>query len=176
MRLFVAIPLPDDVVKKLQSLTTPLRGLKCTDSEQYHLTLRFIGDVSESREKEIGKVLAAINHQAFGIEINGFGFFPGQRNQRVFWAAVEPNPELLSLQDKVEKACRSAGVDPEERDFIPHITLAKIKKRPEALDAYLKENEDFHIDSIRLKAFNLYQSRLKKHKAVHTAIRSFELE
>lgn len=176
MRLFVAIPLSEDIVAKLQSLRQPLPGVKWTRSEQFHLTLRFIGDVSGSVKKNVANKLQEISQGAFELNIDGFGFFPNIRNPRVFWAGLDPHTELMLLQEKVEHACREAGLEKETRPYVPHITLAKIKRRPDELDTFLHQNEGFGIDSIPVTRFNLYQSKLQKHKAVHTVIRSYHLD
>lgn len=110
------------------------------------------------------------------MEVNGFGFFPNARRPRVFWTGVVPNPELMGLQEKVENVCRDVGFEAENRPYVPHITIAKIKNRPRKLDAFLNRNQDFGIASILVNRFNLYRSKLQKQKAVHTVIKSYELD
>lgn len=176
MRLFVAIPLPDFVIEKLCSLSKPMPGLKWTDPEQYHLTLRFLGDVSQKKKEQICNRLGTIRHEIFEMDIDGFGFFPNARRPRVFWAGVVPNPELMGLQEKVENVCRDVGFEAETQSYVPHITLAKIKDRPDGLDTFLNRNQDFGIASVPVNCFNLYRSKLQKQKAVHTVIKSYELD
>lgn len=176
MRLFVAIPLPDIVIEKLCSLNKPMPGLKWTNPEQYHLTLRFLGDVTLKEKEQVCNRLGTIRQEAFEMDVDGFGFFPNARRPRVIWAGVVPNPELMRLQEKVEDVCRDVGFEAENRSYVPHITIAKIKDRPDELDSFLTRNQDFSITSIPVNRFNLYRSKLQKQKAVHTVIKSYELD
>lgn len=176
MRLFVAIPLPDKVTEALRTIGKSMPGVSWTQPDQFHLTLRFIGDVTPPVKEKVHQELSEINGRSCDITVKGFGFFPNKRRARVFWAAVDSHPLLFELQKKVERACRQAGIEAETRPFVPHITLAKIKKWPDELDAILQQYENFGIESIPVRQFNLYESRLLKHKAEHEVLHSYRLK
>lgn len=172
----MAIPLPGKVIEALRDIGKPMPGVSWTDPDQCHLTLRFIGEVSPSKKATIEKELSKVNEKQFYFGMDGFGFFPNRQRPRVFWAAVESEPVLYQLQEKVERACQRAGIEAETRAFVPHITLARIKQWPDEMDAMLQKHDNFGMESIPVRQFNLYESRLSNHRTEHLVVKSFKLE
>lgn len=175
MRLFVAIPLSQSIVEKLIALREPIRGVRWQDPEQLHLTLRFIGSVDSFMKTALQESFSQIHVDQFQFNIKGVGFFPNANNPRVYWAGVSEEPEMMALQERVEKACKNAGVEAETRTFVPHITLAKVKGRSEALSSYVRQHQHFEIDAVSVKKFNLYRSELTRDGAVHTVVQTYPL-
>lgn len=177
MRLFVAIPLPERVKARLEALQEPIRGVRWQNPDQYHLTLRFIGEVSDRLGKEITGRLQEIEYSAFRMNIGRLGCFPKRGAPRVIWVGIEQNSRLIRLQEKIESICRSVGIDPETRPFHAHITLARTngKGDPQEQKAFIARESGIEIRDIPVTRFILYQSELQPGGAVHTAHRIYNL-
>jgi 2'-5' RNA ligase len=177
MRLFIAVPLSEEVLESILDLREPIRGTKWQKPSQMHLTLRFLGEAKQERFEEIKETLKSIHLEKFTIDIKDVGVFPDKRSPRVLWAGVRKSEELLKLQKKVEKCCQQAGFKPEKRSYKPHITFGRVKK------ASKKQMEEF-IESDRVKTlstemdvpcFNLYRSELRDSGARHSVIQEYSL-
>jgi 2'-5' RNA ligase len=135
VRLFLAVNLPDAVRSAIWDAAAPLRNaelpVRWVEPEGLHLTLKFLGEVSDNREAEIVAGLNAAVHGAkpFALEIAGFGAFPTPGRPRVVWAGCEAAPALELLQDRVEREMHALGFPLEGRPFHPHITLGRVRKR-----------------------------------------------
>jgi len=125
-RLFTALPLPEDVRDCLSALRGGLRGARWVDPENYHLTLRFIGDVDERVADEVANTLAQIDRTAIEVTLSGLGSFGGRKPHAV-WARVEPTPALMELQAEQERRLQRIGLAAETRRFTPHVTLARLR-------------------------------------------------
>src|SRR5690348_3750710 len=121
MRLFVALPLPDDVAQGLLMLQSGVPGARWSTREQLHLTLRFIGEADGRDANAIDEALATISAPRFTLELKGVGAFGG-KNPRALWAGVAPNEALIHLQRKIESAIQRLGFPAEERKYTPHVT------------------------------------------------------
>ena len=136
-RLFTAIEVPDEIREELYSLHQPLPGARWIQRENYHLTLRFAGDIDNVLAREFIANLASIEVDAFEVTVSGLGAFGGN-DPRAIWAGVEPCAGLDHLARAHEKAARNAGLPPDKREFKPHITLARLSgSNPEAVARFL---------------------------------------
>lgn len=125
-RLFTAIEIPDEVSDELHRLHLPLPGARWIKPENYHITLRFAGDIGNSEAREFIANLAHIETDGFELQLSGLGVFGGD-DPHAIWAGVAPQPRLDELARAHEKAARNAGLAPETRAFRPHVTLARLK-------------------------------------------------
>lgn len=131
LRLFVAIPLEEEVRTALHAAAAPLRdaapGLRWTPAGRLHLTVKFLGDTPQDRVGPLEGALrdVARAHAAVPLVIRGAGAFPTLRRPRVVWAGVDPAPRLELLQHDVESAFAALGIPVEGRAFRPHVTLAR---------------------------------------------------
>jgi RNA 2',3'-cyclic 3'-phosphodiesterase len=125
-RLFTAIEVPSEIADDLHHVHLPLPGARWIKPESYHITLRFIGDVSNSDAREFAANISRIEPDGFELRLAGVGVFGGDDPHAV-WAAVEPNVKLEELAKLHEKAARAARLPPETRPFKPHVTLARLK-------------------------------------------------
>ena len=129
MRLFVALNLPKKEKDRIYRATRVLREselpVRWVEPEKYHLTLKFLGDVSEDRiesmEEAVGRV--ALTTDALDLAVEGLGAFPTIRRPRVIWVGVEPTPALRALKQDLEWALTDSGLERETRTFHPHLTL-----------------------------------------------------
>lgn len=177
MRLFTALDLPDDAKERITKLQEPGLEVSWISPETMHLTLRFIGDADRDVMKRLSGRFSNIGHPAFALQVKGVGYFPARGKPKVIWAGVGENSKLMRLQEKIEQACRMAGLDPEERTFTPHITLGRVKgaSRKEVL-TFINRNKKLRIDDIFLREFILYESRLHTDGAIHSPLERFPLD
>jgi 2'-5' RNA ligase len=189
MRLFVAVEIPEDVRRSLAAWVARLRnsaggsralrpgGPRWTRIEGLHLTLKFIGEPTDDRLAQIRAALAAIHRgSAIDLTFRGTGFFPNEKQPRVFWAGIESGPELQSLVESVERQLVPLGFPREARAFQPHLTLARFSSA-EGLDQLreqLAAAAPAEFGASRAREFHLYQSVLRPDGAVHTRVASFD--
>lgn len=160
-RLFVALDLPETVRLRLAGLARGIPGARWIAAEQIHLTLRFIGEVDGGLFDDVAEALRAVRGEPFPLRLYGVGHFPPSGPPRQLWAGVEKNPPLIALQRAIENALTAAGLEPERRKFVPHVTLARLNGAPlSRIAAFLSENGLFACDPFTVEAFNLYSSRL----------------
>lgn len=175
-RLFVAIDLQDDIKTALAGLGQGLPGVRWLRPEHLHLTIRFIGEVDAQLYTAIREGLTGQGLSPFRCRLQGVGSFPPRGKPRVIWAGVEAEAALTSLQAKVEMDLRRLGVSPEERLFVPHITLARPKDITQAAAAnYLTVHHSFQTRPFTIQAFHLYSSLLTASGAIHTLEHSYPL-
>ncbi|HEY0421127.1 MAG TPA: RNA 2',3'-cyclic phosphodiesterase [Acetobacteraceae bacterium] len=177
MRLFVALDLPWPVRERLAMLAGGLPGARWVPRENYHLTLRFIGEVAAHRAEEIDLALAALRSRGFALTLSGVGVFEKGGRALSLWAGVERNASLDHLQNKIETALQRAGLDPERRRFTPHVTLARLDNVPPVkLMEYVQSHNLFRTEPIPVEHFSLFSSRLGKEAAVYEAEVDYALE
>ena len=158
-RLFTGLEIPADVRAMLARLSAPLPGANWIDSCNYHVTLRFAGDVDNRTAHEFATELARIDVRCFTMRISGLGVF-GAKDPHSLWAGIEAGPELETLARANERAARLAGLKPETRAFHPHVTLARLKySRDDALARYLGRNAVFRSPDIPVGRFLLFSSK-----------------
>src|SRR5260221_6599089 len=128
LRLFVGIALPPETKLRLSLISAGVPGARWVEPGNYHVTLRFIGEVDEGMAGDIDAALARIHAKPFDLVLTGVGQF----GDRMLWAGVEKNPALLHLRDKVESALVRLGLEPQPRRYAPHGTHAPLKGALEA--------------------------------------------
>ena len=174
-RLFIAIRPPEDIRDRLIDAMEDSPELRWVGDEQLHLTLRFIGEVERPLADDIALALGAIRFPRFDLAVAGVGMFE-RRNGGALWAGVQPREPLAALAAKVERACVSAGLEPERRAFHPHITLARFNRRSAiAAQAFLERNRALATPAFAVDRFILYESRLSRHGAHYDEIAEYPL-
>ena len=164
LRLFVGIALPPETKLRLSLIAAGVPGARWVDPGNYHVTLRFIGDVDEGMAADIDAALAQIRAARFDLVLSGVGQF----GDRMLWAGVEKSPALLHLRDKVESALVRLGLAPETRRYAPHVTLARLKNASETrLQAYFQEHALFRGEPFAVDRFSLIASYLTKSGAIY---------
>ena len=161
-RLFTALELPTDIGFSLSLLRGGLPGARWVEPENYHITLRFIGDIDEPTADEVADALARISRPFFDLSLEGLGAF-GARRPHAVWAGVKPSPALRELQAEHERLMQRIGLEPERRKFMPHVTLARMKHASEPdVAAYLALRGAFRTPAFRVGRFVLLSSRASK--------------
>jgi RNA 2',3'-cyclic 3'-phosphodiesterase len=160
-RYFVGLALPPFLRETLGDLRGSFRGLHFVPPENYHLTLKFLGGLGSGPAAELRALLAAqVQSPPFLLELGGVGRFPdAPLPPRVLWAGlVRPPPQLFHLQEKVERTCLAAGIEPSRRSFRPHVTLANVAPDAgNAAEEWLKQQRGFASAPFRVEAFYLFR-------------------
>lgn len=158
-RLFTALEIPQDIALSLSFLRGGLPSARWIDPQNYHLTLRFIGDVEPRLADEIVASLDRVDRPAFALALRGVGAF-GTRKPHSIYAGVEASSELCELQGEIERICKRLGLPADQRKFVPHVTLARLRQpKPTEVAHFLATRGDFRTPAFPAKRFGLYSAR-----------------
>jgi 2'-5' RNA ligase len=158
-RIFTAIEIPADVAQMLTFLRGGLPGARWINPENYHITLRFIGDVDVNVAHDVASMLDSVNRAPFELRLDGLASFGGRKPRSVF-ANVSSSRALMDLQAEHERLMQRVGLAPEGRKYTPHVTLARLRDSSSRQVAdYLAERGSFRSASFRVDRFVLYSSR-----------------
>lgn len=175
IRLFVGVPLPDDLAIRLESLGGGIPGARWVAARNLHLTLRFVGEVGEDMAEDLHHRLQSLRAPAFDIQMRDFGTFGG-RKPRALWAGLAPCAALNSLQSRIETLTQAAGLPAEKRGFAPHVTLAWLKDAPsDRIAAFMAHHAPFAAD-FTVDRFCLYQSHLHAQGAEYQVVAEYALD
>jgi len=176
MRLFVAIPLSPDVREQLAKIRKSVDGVRWQDPEKCHITLKFLGDTAKDQLPELRANLRKVQSSPFTLSLDGLDYFGSKRNPKVLWAGIHQNDSLQQLYQQVEEICASLGFEQEDREFKPHITIARLNG---ASFKNLKELIEEHKSQIRgqwkVEKFVLYQSILSNEGTRYKRLQVFPL-
>jgi 2'-5' RNA ligase len=180
MRLFVALEIPSAVRENLAELVNALRPVspqtRWVCSENLHVTLKFIGEVAETRLAAIRTALAQVRSERHvRLDFRGLGFFPNEKHPRVFWVGIEASPNLKTLAAEIEKAAETLGIPREQKPFSPHLTLARFEppRLSDQLRVAVQEHAGHEFGSLLTNQFHLIESKLKPSGAEYTTVESF---
>ena len=158
-RLFTGLEIPLDVRQSLSMLRGGLPGARWIDPENYHVTLRFIGDVDDDIAQEIAWLLGKVRRKEFELQLDGLQSFGG-RKPRALIAAVAPSQTVMELQAEHERLMRRVGLDPEARKYTPHVTLARLRDTTSfEVAEYLSARAAFRSPPFSVSRFVLFSSR-----------------
>jgi 2'-5' RNA ligase len=158
-RLFTALEIPRDAALSLSLLRGGLPGARWIDVENYHLTLRFIGDVEGHVADDVADALDRVRRPSFTMALSGVGAF-GQKKPHAIWAGVSASPDLTALQAEIDRICHRLGIAADPRKFMPHVTLARLRNSsPAEVARYLSARGNFSTSLFRVGRFVLMSSR-----------------
>ena len=160
-RLFTGLAVPPEIAQALAPYRGGLPGARWIEPADYHVTLRFLGDVEVPVAEDVLEALAEMRTRpALTVTLDGLGLFGGDK-PRALNAAVSPSPELLDLQAEQERLVRRAGLAPERRKFTPHVTLARLKRDagPEAVAMYLSQAPAFAPLSFNAEGVTVFSAK-----------------
>ena len=170
MRLFVALDLPWEVRRQLSQTATPLPGARFLPPENYHVTLRFLGEMPAHRAEELDHTLAALRGKRFTLQLGGVGVFEKAGRPQTLYVGVERSPQLDHLQAKIETAVQRIAFEPERRRFTPHVSVARLDGAPPAkLVEWVQRHNLLRSAPIPVEHFTLFSSQLGKDGAAYTA-------
>jgi len=158
-RLFTGVEIPTGVAERLSLLRGGLPGARWISTENYHLTLRFMGDIDMVAAEAIAEALAQVHRVAFSMRISGVGTL-GTRKPHAIVARVEPSAPLTELQAEHERLMQRIGLPPEGRKYTPHITLARLRHaNTRDIADYLGLRGGFSTAPVEIDRFVLFSSR-----------------
>ncbi len=173
MRLFVAVRPPAEVRDVLLAAMGGVAAARWQGDDQLHLTLRFIGEVDRHAARDIADALADVRHPAIDAQLDRVGHFASKGRPHALWVGVEPAAALTALHHKVDHALARAGVAPDGRAFVPHITVARLNRGAGSLDGFLAER--LPAAAWAVTDFGLYESVLTRAAAVYHPLAEFAL-
>ncbi len=190
MRLFVALDIDEPIRQKLQGFVEGLSryapDIRFVRPETFHITLKFLGETEKL--EAIQQSLAEIRAGAFTVDFRGYGFFPGPKNPRVFWAGIETGPELQSLATAVDGRLSQLGFERERGPLQLHLTLArsgsgrprpmpgdKANTRFARLQERLSKLPQPEFGTMTAREFYLYESKLSPSGARYIKLHAFPL-
>jgi 2'-5' RNA ligase len=177
-RLFVAFRPPPGIRALLTAAMGDVPHTRWQDDEQLHLTLRFIGEVDRPQAEDVAAVLGRVRSDAPVIAIAGVGRFETRGRTDAIWAGVTPAQMLAEIHARVDRALVQAGVAPDARAYLPHVTLARLSRGAgvePAIDRFLIERATLSSDPFVLDALLLFESRLGRDGARYEAIARYPL-
>lgn len=158
-RLFTGLELPEAVAAKIALARGGLFGARWLDPADYHITLRFVGDVELQTARDIAEALSEIRRPPASVGFVGLSSFGGDK-PRAIVAKVRGDATLIDLQAEQERRLRRIGVEPETRKFTPHVTLARLRGvRPHAVADYLASRGALEVEAFVAGRFVLYSAR-----------------
>jgi len=158
-RLFTGLEIPKDIADSLSLLRGGLPGARWVAPENYHVTLRFIGDVDDAVAHEVESLLGRIHRGPFELRIGGLTSFGGKKPRAVV-ATVAASQSLIEAQAEQERMMQRIGLEPEGRKYTPHVTLARLRDTSSrSVAEYLSSRGHFQTRSFPISRFVLFSSR-----------------
>ena len=180
MRIFIALDIPAGVRARLTEYMGRARPLapeaRWARVEGLHVTLKFVGHVSDERVEQIKTALALIKALPFEVKFTGVGFFPNPNAARVFWAGVDGGDHLPLLASTIDAALERLDFPRETKPYHPHLTLARTSSRPLRELRPLLDDPPPQFGTMTAREFFLYQSQPQKGGSKYTKLERFALE
>lgn len=159
-RLFVAIRPPTNIRARLLTLMGGIQGARWQTDDQLHLTLRFVGETDHHQANDLTDALRKIRFSSFDIAIAGVGSFDRKGHVHTLWAGVEPRDQLGQMHLKIDRACTSTGLLPDDRSYFPHITLARLGRAAGSTEAFTELHAGLASPTFTVDSFALFESHL----------------
>jgi 2'-5' RNA ligase len=188
IRTFIAIDFPAEIITKIARITaylrtqTPVNALNWVAPENMHLTLNFLGDVREDHILAIEQCLqeAVRGQSSFNITIEGLGMYPNAKQPRVVWLGIKDAGALKHIQQALTKALKVIDIEQENRPFLPHLTLARIRRNssPDLTRQVGETLSQFKVDSLGsfpVQSVHLFKSELTPKGTIYTSLFSTPL-
>lgn len=178
LRLFVALRPPAAIRERLADCMDGVPGARWQDDEQLHLTVRFIGAIERAQAEDVAAALGQVHAPAPTVRLAGTGRFERRGRTDALWAGVTPHDQLAALHRKVDAACVRAGLDPECRAYLPHVTLARLSAgvgRAPEIERWLAATAGLASPGFTLSHIVLYQSHLGRDGATYEAVARWPL-
>ena len=183
IRSFLAIELPKPILRKIEEVQADLRSahadVRWVSPEKIHLTLKFFGNIEESRIDSIFKSIeeSVRSTSPFSLEVRGVGAFPSMKSPRVIWLGLENGQSLTSLQKQIETQLEKIGFQSEDRPFHPHLTLGRTKssRGKNELAGRMEKHKEEEFGDFQVERVILFKSDLKPSGPIYTALGELRL-
>jgi RNA 2',3'-cyclic 3'-phosphodiesterase len=186
MRIFIALDIPAEIRARMLEYMERARRVapeaRWARTEGLHVTLKFIGEVSDAKVQEIKTALTAVKAVPFEVKFENVGFFPSPKSPRVFWIGVEGGEALPQLAATIDGVTHGLGLAKEDRAYNPHLTLARAGSGPgthhqlRPLASLLQAEAAPQFGTMTAREFFLYQSQPQPGGSKYTKLQRFSLE
>ncbi|WP_347330727.1 RNA 2',3'-cyclic phosphodiesterase [Marinimicrobium locisalis] len=173
MRVFLGIELPEDVKQSLQSLPKQPSEARWQTNEQLHLTLNFIGEVDNDTLETLRHRLQSPPLEPVSLRLKGVNVFGSPKHPKALWAMVEPAALLQHWHHTLRDRLEAVGLEQDDRDFQPHVTLARFGRKAVSVEEFLKANEEYLSPSFTAEKLCLFASHLSDEGARYEVIERF---
>jgi len=185
MRTFLAIDLKPEIKKNIsqfiQKLESHSPNARWVKNQGMHLTLKFVGEITDDKAREIRSVLMdlSLRHERFPMKLLGTGTFPPRsRHPRILWVGIEESQKLMSVQNEVESMLEKLSISREKRRFHPHLTLGRVRSSHNIAPVLeeLSENRDTEFGSMEVEEITFFKSTLNPTGAEYSALAKVQLK
>lgn len=184
MRIFIGIRLSDNTHEEIERFLEPFKRIstpiKWTNSENVHLTLKFIGEVPPEQYSRIEAELTGgdFNVGAFDLEIAGCGKFGRGKEINILWLGTAKDEKIEELYRRIENSLERLGIAKEDRPFKPHLTVGRNKKQYNFKPIFelLENNSDASIGKCRVHAFQIFKSELFSSGPIYTVLKEIAID
>jgi len=181
IRSFMAFDIDNDGVRKeLAAIQSVLlrtgADLKLVETENIHVTVRFLGDISASMVEKVFEVMKTAQFAPFSIKIQGLGVFPNTQYAKVVWAGMtEGSDQLKSIFNQLELRLHNLGFTPDSRGFSPHLTIARVRsgRNKDALSRIISENVSHSFGAVKAACLRLKRSDLTPKGPIYSTLKEF---
>lgn len=174
-RLFVALRPPPEVRALLLATMQGVAGARWQDDAQLHITLRFVGEVDRRTAEDVGFALETVRAAPLNLCIDGVGSFDARGHVNALWAGVRPHDAISALHRKIDRALVAAGLEPERRAYLPHVTLARLGRSAGPVDRWLADHAGLVSEAFTIDHFLLFESELGHDGAAYSALARYPL-
>jgi 2'-5' RNA ligase len=158
-RLFTGFEIPPPIAQGLSMLRGGIPGARWIDPVNYHLTLRYIGDIDGATARDVLQILGGVRRRSFDLVLNRLDQFGGRKPRAIF-AGANPTPALNELQAELERLLQRIGLPAEQRKYSPHVTLARLRdSTAQQVAEYLASRGPFRTPPFPVSRFVLYSSK-----------------
>lgn len=176
-RLFTAIEIPESIRRKIAWLDLPpARVARLTPPDDLHITLHFIGEVSDSLRDAVQVGLRSVTASPFVLELKGGGAFANRGRPEILYAGIKQSAEMSALWGAIGEFLKSLEIKLDDREFNPHVTVARMKQPSPAVAAEFQErNSSFHA-RFTATSFSLYSVAPSGQEPHYRAVEEYSLQ
>ena len=188
LRTFIAVDLSAEIIDEIDSIITyfktqvPEGALKWVETDNLHLTIKFLGDISKAQLADVKVMIAAELRyfSSFVISVQELGMYPNKNHPRVIWLGIKGGQPLINMHQKLDQALIEAQIPKEGRPFSPHLTIARVRRRtdPDIAKVIGRTLSNFRVDFLGefpIEQVHLYQSELTRQGPIYTRLLSVPL-
>lgn len=182
-RVFLAIALNEDIKNKMKSQVKKVEvtgkkkewDMNWTPGDNYHITLNFIGDIEEDKINDINLMVSEFvnNQEQFELKVGGVGAFPSVDSARVIWLGVQAKKDLIGLQQELSEKLHHLGLDVEDKDYRPHLTIARLRNKHN-VENLISPLKKIDCGKIRVSNITLFESKLVGKYPKYIPLKVFE--
>jgi 2'-5' RNA ligase len=181
VRSFLAFDLENMAVKKKlnemqKSAVQTGADLKLVETDDIHMTIRFLGDITLNMVEKIFLEMAKIQFKPFVVQLTGLGVFPSLSYPRVLWAGISQGAiQLQNVVSQIEPRLQSLGFPPDPKAFSPHLTIARVRSarnKPQLAD-FVTNNEKYDFGSVSVECLRLKRSELTPRGPIYSTLKEY---